>query len=219
MNTGNILCVLFAVTLAGSTTGAVAQEVYETLGNIYVESEGHKIQLTKTGLDHLPKLSPDQKFVVFSRTTERRIAAGPCCEGEPPKADQLWMIMIDGAGERLLVRESDGPEVKHMITAFKQKQFSSDGRLLYFLTPAWAVSSALHVYNFVTNESRYVMPSNSFRVLSACKRSDYTDFLVTRQHRYFVLGGSYDWYWLYPPDGEAVGPIGDTLAPLEAACG
>ena len=28
-------------------------------------------------------------------------------------------------------------------------------------------------------------------------------------HRYFLLGGSYDWYWLYDPTGKKeLGPLG-----------
>ena len=31
----------------------------------------------------------------------------------------------------------------------------------------------------------------------------------SRQHRYFIGGGSYDWYWLLKPDGKEVGPVGE----------
>ena len=36
----------------------------------------------------------------------------------------------------------------------------------------------------------------------------YKDHLIVRQHKYFLAGGSYDWYWLVNVDGSEVGPIG-----------
>ena len=38
---------------------------------------------------------------------------------------------------------------------------------------------------------------------------EYRDFLIVQQHRYFLGGGSFDWYWLFRPDGKEVGPIGE----------
>ena len=29
------------------------------------------------------------------------------------------------------------------------------------------------------------------------------------QHRYFLGPGSYDWFWLFRPDGTEVGPVGE----------
>ena len=37
---------------------------------------------------------------------------------------------------------------------------------------------------------------------------EYRDCLLVRQHRYFIGGGSYDWFWLLRPDGKEVGPVG-----------
>ena len=31
---------------------------------------------------------------------------------------------------------------------------------------------------------------------------DYAGFLLVSQHRYFLAGGSYDWYWLVSPEGQ-----------------
>jgi hypothetical protein len=28
------------------------------------------------------------------------------------------------------------------------------------------------------------------------------------QHKYFLVGGTYDWYWLITLDGREIGPIG-----------
>ena len=38
---------------------------------------------------------------------------------------------------------------------------------------------------------------------------EYKDCLLVQQHRYFVGGGSYDWFWLVRPDGKELGPVGE----------
>ena len=82
--------------------------------------------------------------------------------------------------------------------------------MLYVLTPAWATSGALHVYDTRDKKLSFVMPANDVIVLSACKSQEYRDNLVVQQHRYFVVAGSYDWYWLYDRTGKREkGPLGD----------
>jgi hypothetical protein len=54
------------------------------------------------------------------------------------------------------------------------------------------------------------MPANDVIVLSWCKGQDSRDNLVVQQHRYFVVAGSYDWYWLYDRTGKKEkGPVGE----------
>jgi hypothetical protein len=95
------------------------------------------------------------------------------------------------------------------ICAFDRKQFSSDGKLLYFNTPAWATSGAAHVFDFRTKKEHFVVPSNGLTVLSECKDKQYQDDLVVYQHRYFVFGGSYDWAFLFTPQGKEIGSLGE----------
>jgi hypothetical protein len=37
----------------------------------------------------------------------------------------------------------------------------------------------------------------------------YRDHLLVSQHRYFLGGGSYDWFWLFDSRGKEVGPVGE----------
>ena len=54
------------------------------------------------------------------------------------------------------------------------------------------------------------MPANDVIVLSACESKEHRDALVVGQHRYFVTGGSYDWYWLYDRTGrKEIAPLGE----------
>jgi len=201
---------------------ADAAEVFSEGGRIMLVNNQKRVQLTAGPADHDPVLSPDGSIVVFSREIERRITSGACCEGAPPRANQLWMIGRDGIGARLLVRENEGTPgdewAETVITRFNEKQFSSDGRYLYFLTPSWVTSSALHVYDFVANRTRYIGPANDLIVLSDCLSSQYHDLLAVKQHRYFVGGGSYNWYWLIDSDRKEIGPIGPDVMKLTEAC-
>jgi hypothetical protein len=35
--------------------------------------------------------------------------------------------------------------------------------------------------------------------------------LIVNQHRYFLGGGSYDWYWVFSPNGKEEGPLGPEI--------
>src|SRR5580700_8603419 len=49
-----------------------------------------------------------------------------------------------------------------------------------------------------TGDEHFLMPANDVLVLSFCPNK-YKDNLVALSHRNFLLGGGYDWYWLYDP--------------------
>jgi hypothetical protein len=124
-----------------------------------------------------------------------------------PRPDELRRINLDGGDDRLLLKGRGGnPE--HQLCDFKSKQFSSDSRRLYFLNPAWATSDALHAFDVRGGAEHFLLPANDFLVLNFCP-GKYKDHLVVLSHRYFLFGGSYDWYWLYDPAGKKeIGPVG-----------
>ena len=72
---------------------------------------------------------------------------------------------------------------------------------------AWATSGSVHAYDFEKKTQRYVMPGNDPQVVPA---GEYKGHLLVAQHRYFLGGGSFDWYWLFTQDGKEVGPVGET---------
>jgi len=187
--------------------------VYSDASNVFIESNGAKIQLTRSEQDVDPVLAPNGAYVVFTRQGRGRSAQtyNPGCLISP-KPDELRQVNIDGSGDRLLLTGRKG-EPQDQLCDFHSKQFSSDGQRLYFLTPAWATSGALHVYDTRSRDEHFVVPANNVLVLSFCNNK-YRDDLVIRAHRYFVFGGSYDWYWLYDPMGKKeLGPIGEFDSP------
>lgn len=197
----------FALAQQGATLGVEAVD-----GNLFLVEGQQRRQLTRSGRDADAILAPDQKSVVFTRFGKARDAGteepapGEC--SDPP--DELRRIGADGTGEELILRGRITGSAEERLCDFSRKQFASDGRTLYFLSPAWAVSAALHTVDVRSKTQRFVMAANDILVLSTCTKADYRDHLVVQQHRYFLLGGSYDWYWLYDPAGaKEMGPIGE----------
>jgi hypothetical protein len=187
-----------------------ATQVLVENGNVMLDRDGSKKALTHSGRDEEPVLSPDGRFVVFTRAAPKKPGedeSGDCRDG--PAADQLMQVNVDGSGETVLVRGARGSKPEERLCGFSAKQFTSDGRLLYFLTPAWAVSGALHAYDFKARAQRFVIDASDLSVLSTCK-GEHKDRVAIMRHKYFVFGGSYDWYWLYDPrTRKEIGPLGD----------
>lgn len=184
--------------------------VYSDAGNIYLDRSGVKTKLTASEMDVEPVLAPNGNYVVYTRQGRGRMLHGydatQQCSTEP-RPDELRQINVDGSGDKLLLKGRKG-DPKRQLCDFRQKQFSSDGRRLYFLTPGWATSGALHVLDMRSGDERFVLPANDLLVLSFCPNK-YKDDLVVLAHRYFAISGSYDWYWLYDPTGkDLIGPLG-----------
>jgi hypothetical protein len=196
-------------------TGAVAAHsqaarVYSDAGSLFIERTGGTTKLTASEMDVDPVLSPSGAFVVYTRQgrgrSRRHYEPNQFCPTEP-QPDELRRINVDGSDDRVLLKGRGG-DPERQLCDFKNKQFSSDGRRLYFLTPAWTKTGALHAFDMRAGEEHFLLPANDLLVLSFC-RSKYRDHLIVLSHRYFLFGGSYDWYWLYDPAGKKeLGPLG-----------
>ena len=199
-----ILCCAFAVP-------AVAQTVSVKDGNIqFTDKAGKTIALTSSGRDSDPILAPDGKWVAFVRKVDGKKIATGSDEMDPT---ELWQVRVDGKEPSLLLRCRESQKPESVIAAFDTLQFSTNGKLLYFVTPAWATSGAVHVIDTTNRKERYLFAGNNLKVATA---GEYKDCLLVQQHRYFVGGGSYDWFWLLRPDGKEVGPVGEDTENFEA---
>ncbi|HVF72626.1 MAG TPA: hypothetical protein VM940_13565 [Chthoniobacterales bacterium] len=193
---------LYCVAVA---TSAFAQSVSVQNGNIqYTDKSGATTALTSSGRDSNPILAPDGKWVAFVRKIDGNKIASGADESDP---SELWQVGIDGKQPTMLIRCREAAKPESLIAGFDSLQFSTNGKLLYFVTPAWATSGAIHVVDTTNRKERYLFPGSELKVVPA---GEYKDCLLVQQHRYFIGGGSYDWFWLFRPDGKEVGPVGET---------
>ena len=192
-------------------TTALAQTVSVKDGNVqFADRSGKTTALTSGGRDSNPVLAPDGKWVAFVRKVDGKKIATGSDEVEPT---ELWQVRVDGKEPSLLVRCRESAKMESVIGGFENLQFSTNGKLLYFVTPAWATSGAVHVVDTTNGKEHYLFPGNDLKVVMS---GEYKDCLLVQQHRYFVGGGSYDWYWLLRTDGKEVGPVGEDTSNFEA---
>ena len=153
-----LLSAIFALLLPEIAAGQPAAPRVVSEGNgIVLERDGSKKELTRSPQDVEPVLSPDGRLVYYTRR-----AAGPRDEQFcGPKADELRVVSVDGKDDKLVLGGHRGdPEAQ--LCDFSNKQFSADGRRLYFMTPGWATSGALHVYDLRTRDERFLLPAQRF---------------------------------------------------------
>lgn len=173
-------------------------------GNIVLfDAGGARKQLTNSGRDSSPVLAPDGKWVVFIRAVDSEKIETPT---EPQDPAELWQVNVNGKNATRLARTRPSDKVEQLIAGFENIQFSADGRLVYFVTPAWVTSGAVHVVDTTNGKERFLLAGSNIEVLHT---GEYRDHLLVAQHRYFLGGGSFDWWWLFKPDGTEVGPVGE----------
>ena len=210
------LALLFSVAaLACVPSGLRAQKVGAEGGNVvFTDAAGRAVNLTDTGRDSAPDLSPDGRRVVFVRATPGRTVETAAGEEE---VTELWMVRTDGGKPTRLVQGKADPEPQRMLAGLQSPQFAPDGTRVFFLSVAWATSGAVHVVELTTGKQRFVCPGNALEVVRAGK---YRGHLLVQQHRYFLGGGSYDWFWLLGEDGKKeVGPVGENTENFRDAFG
>ncbi len=140
--------------------------------------------------------SPSGDLVAFRRGTPDRLVEGPVAWMQ--EATEIWTSKLDGSDQRLLVRGDQGHSGLHNL------QFSPDGRELYYLCSGWVTSHSLNAADVQTGDRRYVCAGTLFEVLRDGRHGGH---LIVEQHRYYPMGGSYDWPWLFTPDGKCLGPV------------
>lgn len=189
--------------LACAGFSAPSVEVLEQSGTIIVHMrEGVEVQLTKSGLDFAPTLSPDGRRVAFVRHTPGETVRVGWGDAE---AREIWVIDVDGKNPKLLVRGAEREPWEDTLAKLDHPAFLSDGKRIVFDSALAAVDGTINIVDVETGVVTRVSGGNSVEVV---RTGPYRDHLIARRHRYFRGGGSYDYFWLVTLDGEVIGPIG-----------
>ncbi|OGT36627.1 MAG: hypothetical protein A3F12_00905 [Gammaproteobacteria bacterium RIFCSPHIGHO2_12_FULL_38_14] len=147
--------------------------------------------------------SPDNQWIAFVKTSKKIIPSSCAFSLTTTNyADEIWMINVNTMQKKLLVAgnpDCDNPE-KTIIDP-NDLQFSPDSKTLYFATSAWATSGAIHAIDSDGKNLRFITAGNEYHVVTHGK---YRGDLIVNQHRYHDQGGSYDWDWLFTPQGKQI---------------
>jgi hypothetical protein len=136
--------------------------------------------------------SPDGKWIVFVKpVTGNSIGTGV----DDFQPSELWQVDSNGRHPTLLVRchDSVDNDMSTVVAQFNELRFSPDGRLVYFETPAWVTSGALHVVDTTTCREHFICGGGieSFRgnnlvvveTVYTTKGHQYQRFLLTPEGR------------------------------------
>ena len=99
--------------------------------------------------------SPDGKWIVFVKPVTGAAIGTGLDDFQP---SELWQVDSNGRRPTLLVRCRNSVDngMSTVIAQFNELRFSPDGRLVYFETPAWATSGALHMVDTTTCREHFI---------------------------------------------------------------
>jgi dipeptidyl aminopeptidase/acylaminoacyl peptidase len=199
-----LICAISALFLSSSPSKA--QSVFAKDGNVFLKSRsGQTKQLTTSGRDYQPCLSPDRRRILFVRHTPGKTVPTPLGDAE---ATELWLVDSDGKAPELVVTGREDEDPKKSLADFSSSQFSPDGRRIFFMSVGWVTSGAVHVVDIQTKRESFVSPGNTLEII---QKGRYRGYLIVQEHKYFFGSkvGSYDHYWLLTADGREVRDIGE----------
>jgi Tol biopolymer transport system component len=190
--------------------GTGEYELHLINGNIaYSDKNGFK-QLTSTGHDKAPCLSSDNKLVVFLRENPNKLIESDM--GGPIAQVNLWIIGIDGTGERLVLEGLFNKNPKYDLSDIEIPQFSPDGKNIYFIGSAGAVTGSVRSASITDGKMKTVTLCKAFIVIPT---GEYKGDLIVLEHNYWMGGGSYDWWYLITPEGKEIGIVGPDIETVQ----
>ncbi|MBT9288884.1 TolB family protein [Prosthecodimorpha staleyi] len=140
---------------------------------VVIAADGSRRVVSAGPGDRDPVLSPDGRQVAFLRPEGKPDADED--EGQPVA---LMLVAAEGGPERRLVAPERGAEPKTNLLGINNPAFAADGKSVYFLARAWAVSDAVHRVALAGGRPTFVVDGNSVEAIRSGRLTG--DLLVSR---------------------------------------
>ena len=217
-NVGKALCLwitvsVLAVVMPGTapadgvatTQRQSSPSVFVQQGDIYLSVTGKKpARITRYGNCREAVMSPNHKLIAFVRCTTVP-DSDPEGHSFQRELNEIWLMQVDGSNAVCAVKGRSVAPDGSMFCGLRKVHFGPDGRFLYFVSDDSVTSPAVYVLDTKTGRYRFFSPGD---VVGVVKSGEYRGGVVLWQHRYFLAGGSYNWYWLLDRNGKTIGPVG-----------
>ena len=180
---------------ADPPTGVTVQS-----GRLMLAYSGHRKTIV-AGINAIsqPVLSPDKRHVVYVQAVPGAAISTGADDAAP---NQLWLLDTGTQQKSLLVVSKTNDDMKQILAGLNSPVFSADGRQVFFLSSAWAVSEAVHAVDLKTHQVRFVCDGSSMDIL---RQGRYRGDLIVEKHKYRPNeGGAYDAFWLVTPLGREI---------------
>jgi dipeptidyl aminopeptidase/acylaminoacyl peptidase len=174
-----------------------AAQVSEIQGNIFYDSQ----QLTSSGKDRQPVLSPDGQTIAFVREVDNQTT-------------ELWLMDASGNNARAIVLNHEDEDIKKHLSELNNPLFALNSKAVYFQSAAWAVSGTIHIIDLITNKEHFVTDGNSLELVPSGK---YKGYLIVTKHKYYKkMDGSYEGFCLVSPKGKEIKSFGENQERVNA---
>ncbi|HPA57165.1 MAG TPA: DUF4339 domain-containing protein [bacterium] len=175
------------------------KQVFAEQGNVFViDSQNEISQITSSGKDTSPIISPDGKDVYFVRKT------GVFGEAEYEEVEKLMIMKtkIDSLEEEIFLEKTDGIEIFEV----RGLSITANGKHLLFITQKWSTSGVLLRINVNTKKIQEITHADNFEIL---KKGEYENHLIVNRSSIKEDVGREWSYWLIDIDGNVIKEIGD----------
>jgi len=204
------IVIFIFILLNTSFVFAKSTKVFVKNGNIYLIKDEETIQITKSGKDSAPILSPDEKQIVFIRQV-KPLEDNPY--GLPPtdagitmgnwSPYEIWTVYLDEMVPRVLIKSHyhDIKNIKQDIGFFMDIIFSPDSKKIYFDgLPGTATTYTIHCANRDGTEERWIYYGKLVDIIKNKDDPYYGYLLIQKRSPH----GAYDEFAVITPEGKVV---------------
>jgi hypothetical protein len=192
--------------LACFQISSLGQRVEVRAGNTYyTDSSGNARQVTSSGVDSDPALSPDGRSVIFVRKT-----SAPAGFDEPrlssPVRTQIWMADLGRDEDLRLLFGGVVNAWNFKYVTFLAPRLAPDRQHLYFMIMLAATENAIIKADIDSGQYEVICSAIEYFLIDGGR---YKGDLVVEKKKYLPEGIS-QFFWLVSPEGEEVGYVGES---------